>query len=81
LISNESPVTINRWKKYYMRKETKQETNEVEEMSNENECRNIGESKDKLEKLKIDRSPGPVNIIAELFKIKQNVFYIYVFDI
>jgi hypothetical protein len=56
-----------------MTKETEQETNEVEEMANENECLTIEDIKDAIEKLKNSRSPGPDNITAKLFKINHNV--------
>jgi hypothetical protein len=57
----------------YVRTETEQETNEVEEMLNANECTTTEDINDATEKLQNNRSPGPDNIIAELFQIKQNV--------
>jgi hypothetical protein len=66
LLLNETPAIMNRWKWYfqdllggaemevsYMRKETEQETNEVEEMPNENEYLTTEDIKDAIEKLKI----------------------------
>jgi mannosyltransferase OCH1-like enzyme len=76
---------MNRWKQYFQdllrgsemevshtRKETEQEINDVEEMSNEKEYLIIEDIEDAIEKLKNNRSSGPDNI-TELFKIKQNV--------
>jgi hypothetical protein len=57
----------------YVRKETEQEANEVEEMLNENEGITTEDNKDAMVKLKNNRSAGPDNIIAELIQIKQNV--------
>lgn len=57
-----------------MRKEAVQEINEVEEMKNENEYPTIEDTKDATEKLKNNRSPGPENMISELFKITQKVY-------
>jgi hypothetical protein len=57
----------------YMRRETKQEINEIEEMPNENEYPTIEDTEDAREKLKNNRSPGPDNMISELFKITQKV--------
>jgi hypothetical protein len=80
---------MNRWKQHFqdlvggsemdancMRKETEQETNEVEEMLNENEYLTIEDIKEAIEKLKNNRSPGPDNIIAELFRTEQNALEI-----
>jgi hypothetical protein len=66
LILNETPAIMNRWKYYfqdlqggaemevrYMRKETEQETNEVEKTPNENEYLTIEDITDATEKLKI----------------------------
>jgi hypothetical protein len=51
----------------HMRKETVQESKEVEDMPNENENEypTIEDIKNAIEKLKNNRSPGPDNIIAE----------------
>jgi hypothetical protein len=45
-------------------------------MPNENEYPTTEDTKDATEKLKNNRSPGPDNMISELFKITQNTVYI-----
>jgi hypothetical protein len=50
-------------------------------MPNDNEYPNTEDMKDRIEKLKNNRSPGQHNIIIELFKIKQNVLDVTLFKV